>query len=106
MSGLPPMELPQAAALYSQAKTGGAESLLILTGGDERNLASVALRALVLMGDRVVELEQQHAELAEILDELRAVIHRHVDNELHQEPLDFEGLNANLALLSEPIDPV
>lgn len=80
--GLPPMTIESASALYAQAKNAGADSLLIMAGGDERNLASVALRALVMMGDRVVELEQIAVSRDELLDEMMATIRAHIDSTL------------------------
>lgn len=78
MSGLPPITPESAAALYAQAKEYGAESLLILAGGDERNLAAVALRALVVLGDLLVQREAELEELHPLFEELSALVEKHI----------------------------
>ena len=78
MSGLPPITPESAAALYAQAKEYGAESLLLLAGGDERNLAAVALRALVVLGDLLVQREAELEELHPLFEELSALVEKHI----------------------------
>ena len=84
MSGLPPITAESAAALYAQAKEYGAESLLILAGATRRNLAAVSLRALVVLGDLLVQREAELEELHPLFEELSALVEKHVGQHIER----------------------